>query len=65
MEIEINPELLRLITALEEDISKVVQQALTQWLKERMLTCPITKTFCVNINKSCNECTIAKNAYAS
>ncbi|MGD8546044.1 MAG: hypothetical protein PVH12_07710 [Candidatus Bathyarchaeota archaeon] len=64
MEIEIDPQLLRLISTFEVDISEVVKQALTLWLRERILTCPITKRFCVNINESCNKCTIAKSAYA-
>ncbi len=64
MEVNIDPELLRLIATLEEDISKVVQQALTLWLKKRILTCPITNRFCIDRSKSCNECAIAKNAHA-
>lgn len=65
MEIEIDPKLLRLISTFEVDISEVVKQALTLWLRERILICPITKRFCVNMNVSCNECAIAKSAYAS
>ena len=65
MEIEVNPELLRLIATLERDISEVVHEALTLWLRERILICPITDRFCENVKKSCNECTIAENTHTS
>lgn len=56
MDIRIEPEILRLIRTVENDISKVVSEALHLWLKEKILICPITEGFCENLQGSCNNC---------
>lgn len=60
MNIEFDSELLNLVTSLETDVNKAVNEGLTLWLKEKMIICPITKKFCINPNCPCNNCDIAK-----
>jgi hypothetical protein len=54
-----NPEILQLIATLEKDVSEVVHEALDLWLKEKMPICPLTNRFCVSVQGSCNECSVA------
>ena len=61
MEIQVNHKLLKLATALETNIDKVVNEALTLWLKEKMATCPITNQFCT-YNGPCNDCPTTNKA---
>jgi hypothetical protein len=61
MDVEIKPEFLKLIGTVESDISKVVHEALELWLKQNLLTCPLTKSFCINPKGSCNDCHLARS----
>ncbi len=60
--VQVNPKLLRLVTSMEKDVSKAVYEALNLWLKEKIITCPITNNLCTNMNEPCNHCDIAKNS---
>lgn len=59
MDVQIDPKLLSLVEAVESDISRVVSEALDLWLKEKLPKCPITGTFCENVQGSCNNCPVA------
>lgn len=63
LEIELNPTVLQLITSVEEDVSKVVNEAVNLWLKKHVPICPISNRFCVYIKGSCNECPVSELAY--
>ena len=65
MEIQIENNLLNLIEKVDSDISKVVSEALEIWLKGKVLTCPITDTFCINLDKPCNDCSIIQKRIKS
>ncbi len=60
MDIEVNPELLRLVATVEKDLPKVIHEALSLWLKKKIPACPLTKSYCINPNGPCNECPIPK-----
>jgi hypothetical protein len=55
MEIKIESHLLDLIASTKVEISKVIPEALNLWLKDKLIICPITRSFCIS-NKPCNEC---------
>ena len=61
MDVQLEPKLLRLVAAFEEDMSKAISEALTLWLKEKVPICPITESFCENLEGSCNDCTVARS----
>jgi hypothetical protein len=61
MEVQIEPNLLSHILEVEKDISKAISEALNLWLKEKVLTCPITNNFCVTPAISCNACSLTMN----
>jgi len=58
MKVQLDSNILNLVTSLETDVTKVVHEALTLWLKERLTVCPITNQFCKNSNTPCNDCSI-------
>jgi len=60
MEIEIDSKILTLVTSIESDLKKAVDEGLSLWLKTRLTVCPITKEFCVSPNTPCNDCIITK-----
>ena len=60
MEIRVDPKILDLVSTLEKDLPKAINEALTLWLRKRMLVCPIANRFCKFIDGSCNDCSIAK-----
>jgi hypothetical protein len=47
---------------MEKDVSKAICEALDLWLKEKIITCPITNKLCVNMNQPCNNCEIARKS---
>jgi hypothetical protein len=47
---------MRLVSKVEKDSTKAVREALSLWLKQKLLTCPLTKQFCENTDISCNHC---------
>ncbi|MCW4034010.1 MAG: hypothetical protein NWF03_01455 [Candidatus Bathyarchaeota archaeon] len=57
--VQVNSKLLQLVQSMEEDISKAVGEALHLWLKEKIITCPITNKLCTNPNTPCNHCETA------
>lgn len=59
MKIQIDPKLLSLVTTVDSDISRVMSEALGLWLKEKLPKCPLTESFCENLQGSCNNCAIA------
>jgi len=61
MDINIEPELLGLISAVEADLSKAVSEALRLWLRQKLPQCPITNGFCTNLKGSCNNCSAVRN----
>ena len=61
MDVQLEPKLLRLVAAFEEDMSKAISEALTLWLKLKVPICPITENFYENIEGSCNDCTVARS----
>ena len=56
MEVQVDPKLLKLVESLDENIVKVVDEGITLWLKEKLITCPITNKFCTSNKNPCNEC---------
>jgi len=60
MEINVDARQLHLIADLEKDITKVIREALDLWLKKKIPTCPITNLSCLNIQGSCNHCTVTR-----
>lgn len=56
MQTLVDPKLLELTQSIEKDFNKVINEAINLWLKEKILTCPITQKFCKNQQISCNEC---------
>ena len=60
--VQVNPQLLHLATSVEKDVTKAVNEALNLWLKKKIITCPITNSFCTNVNGTCNECDVTKKA---
>ena len=60
MEVLLDPKILYLVSSLEKDLPKAINEALTLWLKKRIIVCPITNHFCKIINGSCNDCSVAK-----
>jgi hypothetical protein len=58
MNVKIEPKILSMITNVENDIPKVLSEALNLWLEQKITKCPITKYFCENIKGTCNECSI-------
>jgi hypothetical protein len=59
MEIQLDSKILSLAASLEIDLTKVINEALTIWLKKRLPVCPITKQFCEYPKGSCNDCPMA------
>lgn len=62
MEIRVNPKILKLVTSLETNVTKAINEALNLWLKEKMTSCPITNQFCIHNNEPCNDCHILKES---
>jgi hypothetical protein len=62
MEIQLNPKILKLVTSLETNVTKAINEALKLWLKEKMACCPITNQFCIHSNEPCNDCTVLKES---
>ena len=60
MKVQLDSNVLSLVTSVESDVNKAVHEALNLWLKERLTVCPITHEFCVNPNSPCNDCNLAK-----
>jgi hypothetical protein len=60
MEIEIDSEILTLVSSLESDLKKAVDEGLFMWLKAKLTVYPITKEFCVAPNRPCNDCSLTK-----
>jgi hypothetical protein len=56
MQTLVDPQLLELIQSVEKDVSKVINEAINLWLKEKILTCPLSENFCKNPQIACNEC---------
>jgi len=59
MEIQVDSKILNLIASLETDLNKVIKEALTLWLKERIIICPISGQFCKHDDGPCNDCSVA------
>jgi hypothetical protein len=62
--VQVNSKLLDLAASVEKDVSNVLNEALHLWLKKKIITCPITGRFCININEPCNNCDITKRSKA-
>ncbi len=60
MKIQLDSDILNLVTSVETDVTKAVHEALNLWLKEKVTVCPITKDFCINPKSPCNDCTLVK-----
>jgi hypothetical protein len=60
--VQVNSKVLRLVSSMEKDVSKAICEALDLWLKEKIITCPITNKLCVNMNQPCNNCEIARKS---
>ena len=60
MKIEIDSKILTLVSSIESDLKKAVDEGLFLWLKERLSVCPITEDFCASPNNSCNDCSLSK-----
>ena len=56
--INIDSRRFKLLTAIDRNVCKVMIEALDMWLEKRVLTCPITKNFCENIQGPCNDCSV-------
>ena len=65
LKIQVNSQLLHLATTVEKDVAKAVNEALHLWLKKKIITCPITNSFCTNVNGTCNECEVTKRSKKS
>ena len=55
---QIDSRRLKILTAIDSDVCKVVSEALDMWLEKRALNCPITNNFCEN-NGPCNDCPVS------
>jgi hypothetical protein len=62
MEIRVNPKILKLVTSLETNVTKAINEALNLWLREKITICPITNQFCIRNNEPCNDCPIFKES---
>ena len=60
MDIRLDSKILNLVTSLETDLTKAINEALTMWLKERLLVCPMTNQFCKYPEGPCNDCSLTK-----
>ena len=60
MEIQLDPKTLTLVTSLEADLNKAIHEALTLWLKKKVIVCPITNQFCMHGHGPCNDCSITE-----
>ena len=60
LKIQLDSNMLNLVTSVEIDVTKAVHEALNLWLKERVLVCPITNQFCKYPEGPCNDCSLAK-----
>jgi len=60
MEIDIDSKILTLVSSIESDLKKAVDEGLFLWLKTRLNVCPITEDFCASSNNSCNDCSLSK-----
>jgi hypothetical protein len=60
MSIKIDQKLLRLIASVEDDISKVISEALKLWLRTKILVCPMNNELCEK--SSCNNCLVLKQS---
>ena len=56
MQTLVDTKLLELAQSVEKDFNKILNEAINLWLKEKILTCPITQKFCKDPKISCNEC---------
>ncbi|MEJ2271835.1 MAG: hypothetical protein P8X91_05040 [Candidatus Bathyarchaeota archaeon] len=57
MQIEVDPKLIELVESQGEKIKTAINEGLNLWLKQKLITCPMTKKFCTNNQNPCNECT--------
>jgi hypothetical protein len=64
MEIQLDSKIYSLVTSLEKDLNKAVHEALTLWLKERLLVCPITNQLCEFQLGQCNDCPVTKKQFS-
>lgn len=62
MDIQIDTKILTLVSSLEADLAKAVNEGLTLWLKKRLIVCPITKQFCELPNTPCNDCFLTRKS---
>ena len=60
MEIEIDSKILTVVSSIESDLKKAVDEGLFLWLKTKLSACPITEDFCASPNNSCNDCNLSK-----
>ena len=60
MEIDIDSKILTLVSSIESDLKKAVDEGLFLWLKTKLTVCPITNEFCVSPNTPCNNCSLSK-----
>jgi len=60
VDIRLDSKILNLVTSLETDLTKAINEALTMWLKERLLVCPMTNQFCKYPEGPCNDCSLTK-----
>ncbi|MEJ2271490.1 MAG: hypothetical protein P8X91_03185 [Candidatus Bathyarchaeota archaeon] len=56
MEVQIDPELLRLVESQSENLITAIHEALKLWLEQKLTTCPITKGVCSNNQILCSDC---------
>jgi hypothetical protein len=56
MQVDADPKLIKLVESVGENIIIAVNEGLNLWLKQKLITCPITKKFCTNNLNPCNEC---------
>jgi hypothetical protein len=59
--VNISKKLLNLTKYLDLDFQDIVNKALEEYLRKRLIICPVTKLFCCNPNIPCNDCDITKN----
>ena len=59
MEIQVDSEILNLVSSLEKDLNSAINEALTLWLKRKIIVCPITNQFCKFPSHPCNDCSLS------
>ena len=60
MEIQVDSKVLHLVTSLKIDLNKAINEALTLWLKQKIIVCPITNQFCTFPAGPCNDCSVSQ-----